>query len=157
MSRRGRTIAAAVLAAAMAGGQLVSCGGPAAEDTARSFLKRWQEGRGRAAGELTTAKPAAVADQFDRAFAELGAGRPRLRLDSVQEDDGKATVTFRATLRLGPLDVNWSYRGRFTLREDDGGRWRVAWAPSVVHPALEKGDNLRLNRQFATRAPILAR
>src|SRR5690606_3929296 len=45
---------------------------------------------------------------------------------------------------------------RFTLAEGDDG-WRVRWQPSVVHPSLRAGQRLHLQRQFPSRAPILAR
>jgi hypothetical protein len=48
----------------------------------------------------------------------------------------------------------WSYETRITLREA-GGEWRVRWAPSLVHPRVERDTRLGTVRFFPERAPIL--
>ncbi|MQA06079.1 MAG: penicillin-binding protein [Streptosporangiales bacterium] len=149
-----RRLCAATLVGALLATLLVACGESDAERTARSFLSAWQRGEGQAAGRLTDAAPKEVAKRLDGAFDDLQAGRPRLRLGDVTEgDSGEATATFRATMRLQTLGVEWSYRGRLALREVDG-RWRVVWAPTVIHPQLKQKWRLWLARQFPSRAPI---
>lgn len=69
-------------------------------------------------------------------------------LPTVRGD--RATVPFDASVELIGLGV-WQYRGELTLvragsdedgddgaggRRDDGGRWRVLWSPSALHPML---------------------
>ncbi|WP_123788496.1 penicillin-binding transpeptidase domain-containing protein [Phytoactinopolyspora halophila] len=57
-------------------------------------------------------------------------------------------------------DLRWSYTStaRLSLVEDGengAGAWQVEWTPAVVHPDLESGDRLRMDREQAERADII--
>ncbi|MQA79156.1 MAG: penicillin-binding protein [Streptosporangiales bacterium] len=152
-----RHLATFVVATALSVGVLSACGGPDEKDTATSFLAAWQRGEGYDAGRLTTTNPATVARTLTTATRALDAREPRLRLGRVTKTGAHhASATFTATFRLGALGVGWTYQGRFMLRESDD-RWRVVWAPTVVHPALGDGRRFHVTRQFPSRAPILDR
>ncbi|MGH3094518.1 MAG: penicillin-binding transpeptidase domain-containing protein [Streptosporangiales bacterium] len=154
--RRGPV--ASVLAAGLAAATVAGCTGQLdAEQVAKEFLADWQAGHGKAAGRLTTARPGAVADALDGMRDALHAKRLRLRLGTVKTfGEDRAGAAFHASMRLTTLSVQWSYQGRFALR-DTGAGWRVVWKRSVLHPKLKPDEHLTVTRQFPSRAPILGR
>ena len=52
-----------------------------------------------------------------------------------------AEAAFKATVDLAQAGHQWVYTGLFQLTSANG-RWRVHWAPSVIHPDLGAGDRL---------------
>jgi cell division protein FtsI/penicillin-binding protein 2 len=66
----------------------------------------------------------------------------------VVEVDYETTVTVTG---LG----QWTYTGTVTLQESDG-RWSVVWTPSTLHPLLEEGNVLTIERSWEQRGAILA-
>ncbi|MBO0829739.1 MAG: hypothetical protein J2P24_18360, partial [Streptosporangiales bacterium] len=157
MSNGGRRLVAAAGAVLAAAVMLVACGGPDESDVAREFLAAWQRGDGTAAGRLTTGETRAVAAELAAETKDVGGEDLRLRLGDVRKTGAHhATASFRATMRLTELGVQWSYQGRLPLRQNDSG-WRVVWSPSVVHPALTNGHRLAFTRAFPPRAPIVDR
>ncbi|HEX6444449.1 MAG TPA: penicillin-binding transpeptidase domain-containing protein [Streptosporangiales bacterium] len=157
MSSGARRIAAAVGAVVVSACLLVACGGPDENDVARDFLAAWQRGDATAAGRLTDGEARVVAVDLAALTRDVGGAGLRLRLGGVRKTGAnEATASFRASMRLSGLGVQWAYQGRFPLRKDDAG-WRVVWSPSVVHPALTSGHRLALTREFPPRAPIVDR
>lgn len=153
-----RRVVASLLAAALAAAGIAGCTGQSgAGRVAKDFLSAWQEGHGKAAGRLTTARPTTVADALDGLRDALHAGRLRLRPGTVKAfGENRARATFHASMRLSTLSVQWSYQGRFALRETGEG-WRVVWKRSVLHPKLGPHQHLAVTRQFPYRAPVLGR
>lgn len=152
-----RRLVAALVATVVAAVTLVACGGPDEGDVARDFLAAWQRGDGMAAARLTTGEARVVATELTAVTKDVGGTDLRLRLGEVRKTGAHdATASFRATMRLTTMGVQWAYQGRFPLRQDDAG-WRVVWSPSVVHPALTAGHRLALTRVFPPRAPIVDR
>lgn len=152
-----RRLAAAVGAVVVSASLLVACGGPDESDVARDFLTAWQRGDETAAARLTTGEARVVGMELAALTKDVGGEGLTLRLGRVRETGAhQATASFRASMRLSSLGVQWAYQGRFALRENDAG-WRVVWSPSVVHPALRNGHRLAVTRTFPPRAPIVDR
>lgn len=137
---------------------LVACGSSdsGADVAARAFLARWSRGEYRAAGRYTDAAPGKVAAELRRAGLDLDPKRASFRLESIELHGNRASARFRAALELGGGLGVWRYTGELGL-EKAGGRWRVVWRPSVIHPRLRPGLRLVAFRQLPPRAPILDR
>jgi hypothetical protein len=161
--RRWRGRATGVLAAALllialggAGGAyllLRSSGSP--RQTAASYLTDWQLGRYAAMGRLArNVPPSGLAVPLRRFAAEIGLRRLRLRLGTVTASGGTARARFTATASLASGHT-WAYRGLLRLASRTG-RWRVAWSPSAIYPALRAGERFTLVSTWPARAPILA-
>ncbi|MBW8827071.1 MAG: hypothetical protein JF603_12100 [Acidobacteria bacterium] len=128
--------------------------------SARAWLAAWERGDIARLERLTT-QPAPSLRQTVLAFADgLGTSsltatprRPRII------DDDRATVPFDVSIDLAGLGT-WRYEGSLPLakverRGDDGKRWRVAWSPSVLHPALTASTQVSRVLTWPDRAPIL--
>jgi cell division protein FtsI/penicillin-binding protein 2 len=125
-----------------------------AEPTAQAFLFDWEQQEYSAAGSLTTAQPATVAASLRSVLGQLDTGQFFLSMNSVVQHGDRAEATFDATVDLADSARVWKYRGRFALREVNGG-WKVEWAPSVINPSLGPGERLAVVNQFPDRAPVL--
>jgi cell division protein FtsI/penicillin-binding protein 2 len=130
-----------------------------AEQAARhgaAFLGDWQAGR----------IPQAAARTSDPKAAEQGLGELNERLRVTKTElgagsiqgcqDGKPCVLpFTVGLQLAALG-EWRYDSSLALAQQ-GERWQVGWAPSVVHPRLAAATRLRRVRELPKRAAILDR
>ncbi len=67
--------------------------------------------------------------------------------------DGEVVVGYRASIDLGSAGT-WDYEGTLPA-EETGAGWQIPWTPAVIHPSLEDGDTLYLERRWPERAAIL--
>ncbi|MCJ7725878.1 MAG: hypothetical protein MUP76_05760, partial [Acidimicrobiia bacterium] len=67
--------------------------------------------------------------------------------------DGSVVATYLASLDLGSAGI-WSYEGTLPVEATPAG-WQVPWTPAIIHPAMEEGDTLFLDRRWPERAAIL--
>lgn len=128
---------------------------PAGPDEALDpFVAAWSRGDDRGAAALTSDPGAAAV-----ALAANRRGLDGARVLATTEDVAASGDTARATVRARwsvPGIGAWSYRTRLALERRDG-HWKVAWAPTVVHPKLSSGRRLGTVRDPDARAPILDR
>ncbi len=106
------------------------------------------------AAAAATDDPAAAAELLDyRTALEPVA----VRADGLQvtEDGAATTASFRLSWDFGE-GRTWTYDATAALRDTADG-WRVAWAPSVLHPGLDQGDGLRLDTLEVPVPPVLDR
>jgi cell division protein FtsI/penicillin-binding protein 2 len=118
------------------------------------FVAAWSRGDDRGAAALPS-DPGAAAT----ALAVNRRGLDGARVQAVAQDVVQSGDTARATVRVRwnvPGIGAWSYRTRIALARHDG-HWKVAWAPTVVHPRLTAGHRLGTVRDPDARAPILDR
>jgi cell division protein FtsI/penicillin-binding protein 2 len=125
-----------------------------AEPTVQAFLLDWQQQHYDAAGALTTASPGTVATGLAAVLTQLDATQMFLAMSSVTQHGATAEASFTASVNLAEEGRVWTYKGRFGLRQVDGG-WKVEWAPSVVYPGLTQGERLAVVTQLPSRAPVL--
>lgn len=125
----------------------------AATETALAFLDAWTR------ADLATMRalsPDAPGDLGERHAAwrdALGVVTAGHTVVTARAADAGVEVVYRADLRLrgaGP----WSYEGSILVAPDGDG-WTIPWSPGLIHPSLEPGDELVLERLWPTRAPIL--
>ncbi|HRA04093.1 MAG TPA: NTF2-like N-terminal transpeptidase domain-containing protein, partial [Arachnia sp.] len=87
--------------------------------------------------------PAADAQaDFETIFAGMDEIYPEVSSGSVayQADDDVAIVNLTMTYPLGR--EGWTYQTEARLRYS-GDRWRLDWAPSIIHPELTETTRLR--------------
>ncbi|HEY3982026.1 MAG TPA: penicillin-binding transpeptidase domain-containing protein [Streptosporangiaceae bacterium] len=146
-------IAAVVVIIVVISFGLVQGGEASAEPTVQSFLLAWENGHYKAAAAMTTGKPAVVTDALAGAYRQLDAADLVLQIAGISQHGDHATATFQASVDLGSSGLNWTYRGRFTMRAGSSG-WRVIWSPSVIVPGLRPGDRLAVVGSSPARAQL---
>lgn len=97
-------------------------------------------------GDLSTAPvddPAAASAALSGARGALKPAAVKTTLGEVPTTSGNATTTsatFNASWTFVGASV-WTYEGKLELVRN-AGKWVVHWAPSVIHPKLEAGQQL---------------
>jgi cell division protein FtsI/penicillin-binding protein 2 len=156
VSRLPAVLAAlALLLTAVAGCGL---GGDGPEEAAQAFAAAWSGGDDRAAAALTDDPEAATAllTSVRESLAPAGLA---VQVGQVRTASETATASLDLRWDLGQGRI-WSYHGEAGLRRaatDDGPAWRVAWAPTVVHPQLAARQRLALRTGAAEPAPVVDR
>ncbi|WP_091933822.1 penicillin-binding transpeptidase domain-containing protein [Blastococcus sp. DSM 46786] len=132
---------------------LAGCSGSEDEvrAAAESFLDDWSAGDLTAAAGATT-DPASATALLEQTAGDLPGAGLTAELGEVAVEDDVATVGWTATWDLEAAP-EWTYEGTLRLREGDD-TWEVVAEPALVHPELEEGQRLELDRQLPERAPI---
>jgi hypothetical protein len=154
--RRRALVAAATLAALATGCSLIGGGsGSDPEPAVEAFAAAWADGDISAMAALA-ASGGRDADLAIRQFqTALEVDGSQIEVAAVERDGDAAVATLAVTHDVAGLG-EWSYRTDVPLENEDGV-WAVAWAPTVLHPALGEGRTVRRSRRPGVRAPILAR
>src|SRR5699024_2656668 len=123
---------------------LAACSGPESQisETVQSFLDQWHE------GSIPDHQ-----DTYDELTAGLGDRTPELQLGDIDIDDDTATANVQVTWRLA-ADSQWKYDTTVDVTKKDES-WQVRFDPATVHPELQSGDSLLLERGNSARAAIL--
>jgi cell division protein FtsI/penicillin-binding protein 2 len=120
-----------------------------------AFLTDWQAGRA-AQAAARTSDPKAAEQTLRELIGGLRVATAELTARDIEGcQDAACVLPFEVRLELAALGT-WRYSSSLTLTEQ-GDRWQVAWAPSVVHPKLTTDTRLRRVRELPERAPILDR
>jgi hypothetical protein len=129
--------------------------------TAATWLRAWAADDREAVGRLVERS----SDELTASLDELRALRPasvRAVAGVPVVDGATARVSFDAEVTLAGLGV-WRYAGTIPLVDvqvevdgDEEEQWRVAFAPSVVHPELQAGDDLELDVAWPARGELQA-
>ncbi|MEV0368247.1 penicillin-binding transpeptidase domain-containing protein [Streptomyces sp. NPDC050636] len=120
--------------------------------TAQEFLTAWQSGDAAKAAELT--------DDPEAAKSALANFSKQARFSKVTLTPGKPAgekvpYTVATEIDYNGTKAPFSYGTSVTVQRDDAtGEPRVAWKPTVLHPALAQGDELRTGE--AEAPPIKA-
>ncbi|MEW2357836.1 penicillin-binding transpeptidase domain-containing protein [Spirillospora sp. NPDC029432] len=158
-------IASTSCAALVAGGAGACFAEPSALPTMRDFLIAWQVGNTEAAARLTTgAERAAVASALGAVERQLDAAAMRLSIGvpvptgkrdqkAIDKQGDRAEARFSVKVDLGENGEPWTYTGLMNLKRI-GGKWRVVWDPSIIHPSLKPGQRLAVVTEVAPRASI---
>ncbi|WP_329150374.1 penicillin-binding transpeptidase domain-containing protein [Streptomyces sp. NBC_01456] len=122
------------------------------QTTSRQFLSAWQSGDAAKAAGLTdnpaTCKSAMEAFRTQTKFSEVTVtpGTP---------DGDKVPYSVSTQIAYKGTKAAYSYRTSATLQRDKTtGKPQIAWRPTVLHPGLAKGDQLRTGE--AEAPPIKA-
>lgn len=109
---------------------------------------------GVAAAALGVDPPATVQEDIDAWATGIGIDSGFYTIETESFTDTTAEIDVRLSLQLDEVGP-WVYTT--TVNLVGGDPWRVLWSPTVLHPSLESGDLLRVDREWLPRAPILAR
>ncbi|TJZ41488.1 penicillin-binding protein [Streptomyces piniterrae] len=122
------------------------------DTTAKGFLTAWQSGDAAKAAELTDS-PAAAKTALET-FSKQ-ARFSKVTLTPGKAAGGKVPYTVATQIAYNGAKAPFSYGTSMTVRRDaTTGKPRIAWKPTVLHPALGKGDELRTGE--AEAPPIKA-
>lgn len=90
---------------------------------------------------------------FETIFAGMDGIYPSVSAGPVayEAHDDVAVVTLTMTYALGR--EGWTYDTQARLRHS-GDRWRLDWAPSIIHPELTNTTRLRHTQREGRRSPI---
>ncbi|WP_433656791.1 penicillin-binding transpeptidase domain-containing protein [Nocardia sp. CA-128927] len=120
---------------------------PAADDFVTAFAKHDLA----AAADLT--------NQPEKAGAALGSAWDHLQAEQLTAHTGSArvsgdtaTVDYTYEWRL-PKDRTWRYTGQLQMGRS-GGRWKVRWTSSNIHPKLGDTQTMSLRANPAPRARV---
>lgn len=165
---RLRTLIALVVVLAVGGGaavllveQVKPAGPPSLpKDQIDAFLRAWGAGDARGMTAQLDRHPAGLANTATSLVqASAGSHATYTRTSLVRNlRGGGATATYHARVDVagfGPLEWNGVLP---ILRVTHGKQsvWRIAWQPSDLFPGLAAGQQLTLQRTWATRASITA-
>lgn len=160
MFPRSRAVAA-VAAAAVTLAVSVGCGSDdEVTETLQTFLDGWPTGD---LGDLAFITPtgesvpsAEVADGLAGLAGDLAEHPPTSRIGDVSVTDGVATAQVAVSWPLSAAEEapTWDFSTTVRLSEGDD-TWRVIWEPAVLHPDLQTGDTLAVQRERAPRGEIL--
>lgn len=155
-------VAVVVLALAVAGGLLYLRQRDAAaherqrqaQRVVQGFLASWSRGdAAAAAGYVPAAQQAAARDLLTATRRQLRVAAASYRLRGRVSSTARPGGSYEATVQVaGVGSVRWT--GRVPLRRV-GGRWRVAFSPAVVHPALRPGGRFVVARASPPRGKVL--
>ncbi len=102
---------------------------------------------------LSTDPPVMIQEEIDAWAGAIGLVGGSFIVTEGRFTETTAEITVRLTLDLVEVGT-WSYESTVTLV--GGPPWTAIWSPAALHPSLEQGDRLRLDRAWPPRAPILA-
>ena len=68
---------------------------------------------------------------------------------------GTAAVTANFVWTM-PKGISWKYQTSWTF-QSSGSTWKVAWAPTVIHPQLASGDSLQIRTDAQSGGTIVDR
>ncbi len=156
-ARPGPTLLGTALATLLAStGCSVLGGGPSAEDAADELAAALS------AGDVTTMAYASgtatqAQEHYQRTLTGLGAGRPQVRLEQVDEgsDGGPSTARLAWSWRLPGIAQPWTYRTVARLEQGDDDAWSVRPEPGLLHPQLQDGDRLVRSTLAPDRGDVL--
>ncbi|MET9699997.1 penicillin-binding transpeptidase domain-containing protein [Streptomyces sp. NPDC006529] len=129
---------------------------PDAVAQAEAFLADWAGGRAESAGARTTS-PDQAQTTLRNFTAGLDIAKPALTAGAASAaKDGTVTIAFSAKMPVTGLGT-WSYDSQIPVRRQEGGAWKVAWDPSLVHPNLSSTEKFRLQREDTGTSPVTDR
>jgi len=108
---------------------------------------------GMAIASLGTDPPTTIQEELDEWASAIGLAGGSFVVTHSTFTETTAEITVRLTLDL--IEVGpWSYETTVTLV--GGSPWTTIWSAATLHPSLEPGDALRVDRSWMARASILA-
>ncbi len=153
---RPRAVIASLGAAAMLGGTLGACGGPAVpkpEATIGAYLQAWSAKRYPAMATLVDRPPAAFADTHTQVLAQLKVTDATYQAGVANRRGSDASAPLTSHLKIpgaGVVDLHTT----LTLHLVHN-KWLVEWTPATVVPGLTPGEHLAVTTTWPGRAPVL--
>nr|BFE82678.1 hypothetical protein GCM10020093_052790 [Planobispora longispora] len=127
-----------------------------AEDVARAYLTAWEGADLAAMDRLVVDAPDDFIERHHAFSQELGIESLALTPGTITfQGEQAAEMPFQGVRQVEELGA-WPFFSALKLVVRDG-RWRVAWAPETLHPALKDGGRLRLRDLPAEPAGLVTR
>lgn len=152
-SRTRRTLAAAVTLTTAAMTLTACFEEPSPHDAVRDFLVGWQREDYDLAAGRTDGDPAVVRKALADAKLDLDAASFRFKIKELKDVAGQTSADFSAEVDLGENNPLWKYDSTLPLHLV-GGKWKVRWSPSVLHPKLAQGQRFAVDIKPQGRQPI---
>jgi cell division protein FtsI/penicillin-binding protein 2 len=147
----------AALALVLAAPLLTGCfEEPSPTEAVQDFLVGWETGNYAEAAARADADTATVRKALKDVGLQLDAASIRFSLKGITRDGDTARADYHAEVDLGENNPLWQYDGALPLHLV-GGRWKVRWSPSVIHPDLHAGQRLAVATKPEGRQPVLDR
>ncbi|SEF94892.1 Cell division protein FtsI/penicillin-binding protein 2 [Thermomonospora echinospora] len=163
--RARRVISVAACGALVAGTTSACFAETSAMPAMRDFLVAWQVGNYEAAARKTVGADqkvvatalAQVRDQLDAASMRLALGLPTApgedKPKAIVRKGDQAEARFSVKIDLGENGEPFSYPGQMHLKRV-GGKWKVVWSPSLIHPNLRAGQRLAVVTETQPRGDV---
>jgi cell division protein FtsI/penicillin-binding protein 2 len=126
---------------------------PSPLPTVRDFLVAWQNSDYGGAAKQTNGDRKAVAAALEAVPGELDLASLHLALGHVHKKGDDATAQFEVRIDLGDNGPPWTYGSEMRLHRA-GGKWKVVWSPSIIHPRLGARQRLAVVTETPQRAYI---
>ncbi|MDX1658359.1 MAG: penicillin-binding transpeptidase domain-containing protein [Nitriliruptorales bacterium] len=118
------------------------------------YLAAWERWDTTAMSRFVLEPPEDFAALHEQMETTLEPSATRITRGDVMVERGTATTELTVTLEL-PYADPFAYDTALTAQRE-GDEWLVVWSPSTLHPELRSSFTWRVDREEATRAPILA-
>lgn len=150
-ARRRWWLAAGAAAAALV---LTACGsGSTPQTTLHTYLTAWGKANWPAMRRLVSDPPADFTTVNAAAFRAIGVRAATFTAGRVTQSGSRASARVTEHFALPGVGA-WSPVTTVRLVQRNG-RWRVAWSPETINPALHAGQHLVATETWPTRAPIV--
>ncbi len=126
-----------------------------ADTAVAQFAAAWQAGQAPAIAALTT-DPTSAGQMVASVITNLAPTSIGVTTGPISTPtSGTAAVTANFVWTM-PKGISWKYQTSWTFRSA-GSTWKVAWAPTVIHPQLASGDSLQLRTDAQSGGTIVDR
>lgn len=143
-----------LLAGCTAGNPLPDPGPGDTPDRAAAELATGLTKKDLTAVEFVGATGAEVNELYRPLVAGMGARQPKVTVASLTRQGATATATLTTTWAFPGLEPTWSYSTEAALNED-AGRWKTSWRPTVVQAQLDGSNRLTQSRLGPQRGVLL--
>ncbi len=104
--------------------------------------------------EFVATTGSAVNDQLTGLLRGMSTLKPAVTVTGVDRQGGSATATLMYTWSFPGVPQKLQYTSTAQL-QDENGRWKTRWQPSIVHAQLDGGTRLSQRRLAARRGNLL--
>lgn len=123
---------------------------PSREVTA--YLDAWERFDVEAMQRLTETPPPEMAEAVTAMRDDLRITAADFQRTGLRREGEGAIAEYAAEIDLAGLGT-WTYTSTLEFRRP-GGKWRLVWSPTALHPALGAGQRFGRTRAWPVRAPI---
>jgi len=118
-----------------------------------AYLQAWERFDAEGMERLTDAPPPEMAEAVTAMHDDLRITAAHFRRIGLRREQDVAIAEYSAEVDLAGLGT-WTYKSTLEFRRPEG-KWRLAWSPTALHPALHAGQRFGRTRSWPVRAPIL--
>lgn len=117
-----------------------------------AYLDAWERFDVEAMQRLTETPPPEMAEAVTAMRDDLRITAADFQRTGLRREGEGAIAEYAAEIDLAGLGT-WTYTSTLEFRRP-GGKWRLVWSPTALHPALGAGQRFGRTRAWPVRAPI---